>query len=82
MLEGAGKTPKWDQEFCFRANVGDKLEFIVMDNDNDSDDVVMNAEILVRTTSEAEDMMLTGYYKEKNAGELMVNMEYLRDGDA
>lgn len=82
VLEGAGKSPKWDQEFCFRANLGDKLEFVVMDDDNDRDDLVMNAEIMVRQTSQSEDMMLTGYYQGKNAGELMINMEYLRDGDA
>lgn len=62
--------------------MGDKLVMEVMDDDNDSDDLVMTAEVLVRATSQPEDMMLTGYYKGKNAGELMIRMEYLRDGDA
>ena len=38
--------------------------------------------MMVRATAEPEEISLTGYYKEKNAGELYVRVEYLRDGEA
>ena len=78
--ENAGEKPVWDQEFCFRADIQDKLEFMVMDSDGGRDDIIMIAEIMVRITNQQEDLMLTGYYEGKNAGELMVSIEYMMDG--
>lgn len=81
--DGKGKNPIWEQKFSFRANVGDVLKLRVMDeNGVGDDDEVMHSEIMVKMTNGArEDLQLTGYYKEKNAGELMITIKYLKDGE-
>lgn len=55
----------------------------VMDEDNgDDDDIIMSCEIMVKITNgQQEKLQLTGLYKDKNAGEIMISINYLKDGE-
>jgi Ca2+-dependent lipid-binding protein len=47
VLQGAGKTPKWDEAFDFNVEHGDDLELEVLEEDTVSNDTVGTATIKV-----------------------------------
>ena len=76
--DSAGKTPKWNEIFCFRTQENNTVKFEIWDYEAiKKDDFVGEGEFSISGIRKKKSFWFPVYYKNNNIGNIMFELEFV-----